>query len=104
MSAPESVSKVKLLPSGAILLCLASGGRADYQYVYRAAKGVYWDNESRGFTMYRIGDWSPTKQLAHILRVVDDEMAITLGISEATTWDGLSIEEIDSMNHTPDLS
>lgn len=73
----EQVEKICVADTGDILLQLASGGKPSYQYVYRAARGVYWDNERRGFT-FSAGPGEPSRWIEHVLRVVEDELGVEL--------------------------
>lgn len=50
MSDPiEEIIKVEVLPSSELQLVLESGGNAMYQYIYREASGVQWDNNAGAF-------------------------------------------------------
>jgi hypothetical protein len=73
----EQVDKISVAANGEILLQLASGGKPSYQYVYRAARGVYWDNERRSFT-FAAGSEEPDRWIEHIRKVVEDELGIEL--------------------------
>lgn len=73
----EQVEKISIEGDGEILLQLTSGGRPSYQYVYRAARGVYWDNTRQGFT-FSAGSDEPNLWIDHIRKVVEDELGIEL--------------------------
>ena len=54
----EVVSVVELQDDGELLLQLESGGKPSYQYVYRAAAGVYWDADRKAFKLSTQNDGS----------------------------------------------
>jgi hypothetical protein len=43
------INEIEITNSGQLLLIIESGGDPSYQYVYREASGVYWDNDRKGF-------------------------------------------------------
>ena len=45
----EEISKVEILDNQEMYVVLASGGKPMYQYIYREAAEVYWDNDIKGF-------------------------------------------------------
>ncbi|WP_317205003.1 hypothetical protein [Janthinobacterium sp.] len=82
----EIISRVEISDSDELFLYLQSGGRPAYQYVYRAAVGVYWDQE-RGafkFATKKLGEYA--HWFAHMLNVVKSEIGLHLLLSEHTSW------------------
>ena len=45
----EIINKVEVNDSGELFLTLEGNGKPMYQYVYREAAGVYWDETLHGF-------------------------------------------------------
>lgn len=45
----ETITKIYINDADELVLSLGSNGNSIYQYVYRAAAGVYWDQENHGF-------------------------------------------------------
>lgn len=80
----EQVEKISVADNGDILLQLASGGKPSYQYVYRAARGVYWDNERRGFT-FSAGPEDSDRWIEHVVKIVEDELGIELIFPDSKT-------------------
>lgn len=82
----ETVSNIEIANGGELLLRLASGGRPEYQYVYRAAAGVYWDQEQYAFKLAARADDGYANCFAHILKILEDEMGLQLRLSDKVTW------------------
>lgn len=89
----EVISKVQALDSGEILLALASGGKAEYQHVYRAAAGVYWRDDLGGFVSSGREEWPYAKWFAHIVATCKDEAGVDLKLGDNVEWVGISNEE-----------
>lgn len=43
----ETINKIVLNDSNELFLLLNSNGESMYQYVYREAAGIYWDNKQK---------------------------------------------------------
>ena len=86
----EKVSSIEITDEGVIVIVLESGGKPSYQHVYRAAGGVYWNQDRKAFTFATKKDGLYTKWFAHILNVVEDEMGIRLQLAKNVTWTGVS--------------
>lgn len=82
----EEISRIEIMDSGEIYVALLGGGKPMYQYVYRAAAGVYWDNDAKGFKALMSGEWNQTNWFNHIVRIVASELGIALRLTETTTW------------------
>ncbi len=95
----EIVSNIEITDEGEIVITLESGGEASYQHVYRAAAGVYWDQERKAFRFATKKDGLYAKWFAHILGVLDDEMGLTLRLAEVVTWKGVADEVRDRQIH-----
>ncbi|RJX32774.1 MAG: hypothetical protein C4516_03270 [Oxalobacter sp.] len=77
----EEISRVELSEDGVLFLQLASGGSPSYQYVYRAAAGIYWDQERAAFKFATKKDSQCAKWFAHIVNVAGQEMGLRLQLS-----------------------
>jgi hypothetical protein len=82
----EEISKVEILDNGEMYVVLASGGKPMYQYIYREAAEVYWDNETKGFKAPPPGKWSHSDWYHHIVSVAASGVGIALGLSRKTNW------------------
>ncbi|MBY0573089.1 MAG: hypothetical protein K2P84_05370 [Undibacterium sp.] len=82
----ETVSNIEISNGGELLLRLASSGRPAYQYVYRAAAGVYWDQEQYAFKLAARADDDYAKWFAHILNILEGEMGLQRRLPDEVTW------------------
>ncbi|MBR7801597.1 hypothetical protein KDM90_16415 [Undibacterium sp. FT137W] len=85
----ELLEIVKRLSDGKILLKLKSGGKPSYQYVYRAAAGVYWSEHESSFTFDAQSNSDPKDSVEHVRRVVRDEMKILLLADAGTVFENV---------------
>ena len=65
---------------------LEGGGSPSYQYVYRAAAGVYWDDNVRAFKLDTKNDKRFAHWFAHLSKVLKDEMNVQLHVGGQTAW------------------
>ncbi len=88
----ETVLNIEIAIGGELLLRLANRERPSYQYVYRAAAGVYWDQKQHAFKFSaRAGD-DYVKWFAPILKILEDEMGLQLRLSEEVKWTNIADE------------
>ena len=83
------IGKIELTPSGELFVYPAFADKSLFEYVYRAAKGVYWDGGKTYFYMKQFGDWSPAEVFQNILLAVKDELGVELLVRPNTQWQGL---------------
>lgn len=93
----ETVSDIEITDEGVIVIALESGGKPSYQHVYRAAAGVYWDQDGKAFRFATKHDGLYAKWFAHMLNVLDDEMGLKLRLAKVVTWTGVSDEVRDEL-------
>ncbi len=82
----EEVSKVEINHKGELFICLKSGGKAEYQHIYRQGREVYWDSEMKGFKSPPPRQWTYLQWYKHILDVVSEAIKLKLIISNNTEW------------------
>jgi len=82
----EEISKIEILENGEMFVVLSSGGKPMYQYIYREAAEVYWDNEVKGFKAPAPKKWSHTDWFKQIVSVAASGLAIELRLSNSTVW------------------
>jgi len=82
----EFIRKVYITAGGELFLSLESGGKAAYQYVYREAAGVYWDQEKRGFKSTPIEDRSCAQWFVQIVGVVKSGLGVELSLAKDAVW------------------
>jgi hypothetical protein len=88
----ETISRIEVLGSGKLLVCLESGGRPDYSNIYREGVGVYWNEEQKGFISADVKDWSYSKWFRHIVDTASG-CGIHCNLSNSTKWVGFPEEE-----------
>jgi hypothetical protein len=82
----EEISKIEIQENGEMFVVLASGGKPMYQYIYREAAEVYWDNEVKGFKAPTPRKWNHSDWFKQIVSVVASGLGVTLKLSNATIW------------------
>jgi len=82
----EIINRISITEAGELLLSLESGGREMYQYIYREAAGVYWDQQMKGFKSTPLRGWSCSQWFLHIVSVAKLGLAIELNLSPDTIW------------------
>jgi hypothetical protein len=88
----ETVSNIEITNEGVIVIALESGGKPSYQYVYRAAAGINWDQNGKAFRFATKNDGLFAKWFTHILKVLDEEMGLQLRLEKAVIWTTVSKE------------
>lgn len=95
----EFVNKIVLNGNNELFLILESNGNPMYQYVYREAAGVYWDDVQKGFKSTPIMEWTITEWYLHIKEIIKTSLNIDLILSEDLIWDNIpEVERIKIKN------
>ena len=89
----ETVSAVEVTQNNELLLVLESQGKPEDAHIYRAAAGVYWENEKHGFRSTLMREWSHSKWYAQIISVVKSELGVGLALSANVRWAGVPLGE-----------
>ena len=95
----ETITKVEVNEACELLLLLESNGKSDYQYVYREATGVYWDNEFHAFKSTPMKSWSCVQWFSQIVTIAKSVSA-ELILSKNAKWQGVTIEEQNEIMKT----
>jgi hypothetical protein len=95
----EMINNVCVNDARELLLMLEGGGKSMYQYIYLAAAGVYWDNESCGFKSTPIRDWSCAQWFSHILSSVSSELGVELVLGKNVHWQNVPEADITKIVH-----
>lgn len=95
----EEIVRVEVLNTGKLLLVLGSGGKPEYQYIYREARGVYWNKDARGFEGTGRIEWSYPEWFAHIVNVCGD-VGVHLQLSEDVEWVNVSDTDQQAISAT----
>ena len=82
----ETINKVVVTDANELFLGLESNGKSMYQYIYREASGVYWDENYHGFKSTPLKEWSHSKWFSHIVSLVKSSLGVELQLSKKATW------------------
>jgi hypothetical protein len=63
-----------------------------FEFIYRSAKGVYWNSAEEFIYPQIIGSWSPADWFRQVLEAVKDEYGCRLYLTSETSW--ANIDEI----------
>ena len=89
----ERIKSVSITKDNKLLLSLESKGNTDYQYIYREAAGVYWNEKHNGFESTPLkNDMSCSEWFAHIIKTANSS-GIELSLSKDVSW--LNIESVE---------
>lgn len=86
----EYIDRIGILDSGELFLGIESDGNPAYQYVYREAAGVYWDQTLKGFKSTELKEWSAAQWFVHIIDIVRTGIGANLVLRDSIQWNGIS--------------
>lgn len=89
----ETINKIVLNDRNELTLLLDSNGESMYQYVYREAAGVYWDEKQKGFMSTELKEWTVSDWYSHIKDIVRSSLNIDLKLNDTTTWENIPENE-----------
>ena len=89
----EYINRIEILETGELFLGLEGKGKADYQYVYREAAGVYWDPKLRGFKSTELKEWTPAQWFLHMIDIVRMGVGVELVFGESIQWKGITDQD-----------
>ena len=95
----ETINRIELLDTGELLLGLESQGKPEYQYVYREAAGVYWDQKRHGFKSTPLKEKTCSHWYKHINNAVQSELGIELKLAENVFWSNVPEQEKEAIKH-----
>jgi hypothetical protein len=82
----EIINKIEVLDTGELLLGIEGQGKPLYQYVYREAAGVYWDQDRQGFKSTPMNEWSCSQWFKQIVEVVRSGLGVYLILGTNVVW------------------
>jgi hypothetical protein len=82
----ETINRVEVLDTGEFMLGIEGQGSSMYQYVYREAAGVYWDEGRHGFKSTQMKEWSCSQWCGHIIDIVQSGLGVQLQFGKRITW------------------
>ena len=89
----ETINRVEVLDTGELLLGLEGQGKPLYQYVYREASGVYWDENRHGFRSTPMKEWSCSQWYKKIVGVVHSGLGVELMLGDNIDWLNISEQQ-----------
>jgi hypothetical protein len=95
-SLSEFVLEVRRTESNKLLLIVEKGD-SSYQYVYREAVGVYWNEEMNGFESTAIKEWDIRRWYDHILKTVKDTLGVELILKHDVQYSGLTQADVNEI-------
>ena len=95
----EIINKIMVNDQNELLLKLFGQGSPSYQYVYREARGVYWDESQKAFKSASIKEWTVSEWFFHIKNIVKSGLNVALSIDENAEWENISDEEISKITN-----
>lgn len=87
----ENISSVEVLNSNELIVVLESGGKPNYQFIYREGAEVNWDDQLKAFNSPIPRKWSHSDWYHHIVKVAEN-CGISLVLTDTTSWINISPE------------
>jgi hypothetical protein len=84
------ILKVAVLPDGRTAV-FPQSKRGDYQYVYREAAGVYWDQAMECFVSTPPQEWSSQKWYQHIVSAVRSGVGLQMILTADTLYESKDV-------------
>jgi len=84
-----AVKEIAVDHAGHLLVRPETAG-PDFQYVYRAGAGVQWDAKVGAFVAAEPHRWTAVELLPHIMRIVREELGISLTLTAQSRWANLT--------------
>ena len=82
----EIINEVGVTDKNELLLKISGNGKPIYQYIYREAAGVHWDQNLNGFKSIPLKEWGCSKWFSHIVGVVRSSLDVELKLSRDAAW------------------
>lgn len=90
----EIIKEISVNDKNELLLKLSGSGNPMYQYIYREAAGVYWDDNHKAFKSTSLREWAESKWFIHIKDIVKSGLKIELIVDENVKWSNVTDKEI----------
>ena len=89
----EIIKEIVVNDKNELLLKIIGEGNSMYQYVYREAAGVYWDEHEKGFKSTPMREWTISKWFVHIIDIVKSGLNVELSIDKSVKWENIPDKE-----------
>ena len=84
------IAKIEILRSGKLSVTPIVNWKNLFQFIYRTATGVTWEEESESFISPIPKEWSYLDWYGNIVASVTSEMGVNLKIAQRTKWKNIS--------------
>lgn len=95
----ESIKDIIINDNNELLLKIIGHGSPSYQYVYREAAGVYWDENQKGFKSTPIKESTVSEWFLHIRDIVKSGLSVDLSIDKKASWNNIPDSEISKIKN-----
>lgn len=89
----EAVNRIEVLDTGELLLGIEGLGKPVYEYIYREAAGVHWDQSLHGFKSTPMKEWSCAQWYKQIVSVARSGLGVELSLADHVTWSNVPEKE-----------
>lgn len=96
----EIIKEIVINDKNELLVKLIGDANPMYQYLYREAAGVYWDEDLKAFKSTPINEWTASKWFFHIKDLVRSVLKVELLVDDKVEWVNIDEEEIIKIKGT----
>ena len=89
----EIIIEIVLNSENELFLKIMGEGNPKYQFIYREAAGIYWDDDNKGFKSTPIKDKSISDWFFYIAEIVKLGLDVDLIIGENPSWGNIPDRE-----------
>jgi len=89
----EIIKEIAVNDKNELLLKLVSNGNSSYQYIYREATGVYWDENQKAFKSTPMNKWTISEWFLHIKNTLRSVLNVELTVDKRMDWKNIPNEE-----------
>jgi hypothetical protein len=86
------ITKIEILKSGKLVVTPVENWNNLFQFIYRTATGVDWDEETKSFIAPSSKEWSYFDWYANIVTSVISELGVNLKTTQKTEWQNVPEE------------
>ena len=95
----EIIKEIVINDQNELLLKVIGEGSSMYQYVYREAAGVYWDEIQKAFKSTPMNEWTISEWFLHIKDIVKSGLNVELKVDTNVDWRSIPNDEITNIKN-----
>ncbi len=95
----ETIQEIVVNDQNELLIKIIGNGKPMYQYVYREAAGVYWDENLKAFKSTPIKEWTVSEWFLQIKEIVKSGLGVELKIDNNVTWKNIPDSEMNKIKN-----